>query len=131
MQSFIQKTENQMSKLAVLYLLTISAKWKYFAVLYLLTMAAIKWKYFDCSPVCTQKKLYNIFFVELILLWLFLLAVEALVRVDDALSRKDKDLLLQLLKSHDLGIRNVKDENIDFYIIHLDEARDNKMVNNF
>ncbi|CAG2216723.1 unnamed protein product [Mytilus edulis] len=56
--------------------------------------------------------------------------VEALVRVDDALSRKDKDLLLQLLKSHDLGIRNVKDENIDFYIIHLDEARDNKMNNN-
>ncbi|XP_063433642.1 ras GTPase-activating-like protein IQGAP1 [Mytilus trossulus] len=56
--------------------------------------------------------------------------VEALVRVDDALSRKDKDLLLQLLKSHDLGIHNVKDENIDFYIIHLDEARDNKMNNN-
>lgn len=56
--------------------------------------------------------------------------VHALARVDDALTKLDKNLLLQLLKSQQLGIRNVKDENLDFYVVHLQEARDNKMNNN-
>ena len=50
------------------------------------------------------------------------------MNIDEALAKQDKNLLLQLLKSQQLGIRNVKDENIDFYVVHLQEARDNKMV---
>ena len=56
--------------------------------------------------------------------------VHALANVDNALAKQDKNLLLPLLKSQSLGFRNVKDENIDFYVVHLQEARDNKRNNN-
>ena len=58
----------------------------------------------------------------------FFTAVHALANVDNALAKQDKNLLLPLLKSQSLGLRNVKDENIDFYVVHLQEARDNKRV---
>ncbi|KAK3096452.1 hypothetical protein FSP39_000292 [Pinctada imbricata] len=56
--------------------------------------------------------------------------IRALDRLNDALLKEDKELLLSALKSPSLGIRNVQDDNIDFYVISLRDARENKQNNN-
>jgi hypothetical protein len=49
-------------------------------------------------------------------------------RLNDALTKGDSSMILQMLKSPSLGIRGVKDENIQYYVQRLEEARDVKQV---
>ncbi|KAL3866731.1 hypothetical protein ACJMK2_044012 [Sinanodonta woodiana] len=46
------------------------------------------------------------------------------------LLKADKKQLLECLKSSHLGLRNVKDENVDFYMVRLQEAVEVKRINN-
>lgn len=49
-------------------------------------------------------------------------------RLNDALTKGDNAIILQILKSPSLGIRGVQDENIDYYVQRLEEVRDVKQV---
>ena len=42
--------------------------------------------------------------------------------------KEDKELLLQTLKSPSLALRNVQDDNVDYYVVGLKAARENKQV---
>lgn len=46
----------------------------------------------------------------------------------EALGKGDKGLILQILTSPSLAIRNVQDNNIDHYVQRLDELKDFKQV---
>ncbi|XP_070211492.1 ras GTPase-activating-like protein IQGAP1 isoform X2 [Littorina saxatilis] len=54
----------------------------------------------------------------------------ALEKLNDALSKGDLSLLLATLKSSALGLKDVKDENVEFYALKLIEARELKKNNN-
>lgn len=58
----------------------------------------------------------------------FLPAIEDLSKVNEALSKADKDSLLKMLKSAHLGLKNINDENIEHYMNRLQMARQLKMV---
>ena len=52
----------------------------------------------------------------------------ALDKINDALLKGDLALLLAALKSSSLGLRDVKDDNVEFYAAKLIEAREMKKV---
>lgn len=54
----------------------------------------------------------------------------ALDKVSDALLKGDLSLLLQALKSSHLGLKNIQDENIEYYAAKLAEAQELKKNNN-
>ncbi|XP_078316270.1 ras GTPase-activating-like protein IQGAP1 isoform X2 [Crassostrea virginica] len=54
----------------------------------------------------------------------------SLERLMEALGKGDKGLILQILTSPSLAIRNVQDNNIDHYVQRLDELKDFKQNNN-
>ncbi|KAK7450216.1 hypothetical protein BaRGS_00039964 [Batillaria attramentaria] len=54
----------------------------------------------------------------------------ALDKVNDALLKGDLSLLLQALKSSHLGLKNIQDENIEYYAAKLAEAQELKKNNN-
>lgn len=56
--------------------------------------------------------------------------IRALDKLNDALLKTDKDLLLKALKSKHLGLKNVNDANIDNYMIRLHEIKETKQNNN-
>nr|KAG5685671.1 hypothetical protein BaRGS_014478 [Batillaria attramentaria] len=51
-------------------------------------------------------------------------------KVNDALLKGDLSLLLQALKSSHLGLKNIQDENIEYYAAKLAEAQELKKNNN-
>ncbi|XP_056022517.1 ras GTPase-activating-like protein IQGAP1 isoform X2 [Ostrea edulis] len=57
-------------------------------------------------------------------------ATVSMERLNDALTKGDNAIILQILKSPSLGIRGVQDENIDYYVQRLEEVRDVKQNNN-
>jgi len=52
-----------------------------------------------------------------------------LTELNSALLKEDPETVLKMLKSGHLGIKNVKDENIELYMQQLKEARQVKKVN--
>ena len=58
----------------------------------------------------------------------FLSAVHCLDTINGAILKADKETILKMLKSQHLGIKNVKDENIDHYVVKLQETVDAKKV---
>ena len=56
------------------------------------------------------------------------LALHALELVNEALSSGDAKELLKVLQMPHLGLREVKDENAEFYLGRVTEARDFKKV---
>lgn len=62
---------------------------------------------------------------------LFLSIVSAFIALDKvnaALLKGDLSLLLAALKSPSLGLRDIKDDNVEFYAAKLIEAREMKKV---
>lgn len=56
------------------------------------------------------------------------LATHAISELNNALLKDDPATVLKMLKSTHLGIKNVKDENLELYIAQLQEARQVKKV---
>ncbi|XP_025077670.1 ras GTPase-activating-like protein IQGAP1 isoform X2 [Pomacea canaliculata] len=54
----------------------------------------------------------------------------ALKQVNDALLKVDFELLLAALRSSYLGLKNITDENVEYYSVKLNEAREIKKNNN-
>lgn len=54
----------------------------------------------------------------------------ALDKIDNALMKGDMTLLLAALKSHSLGLKDIQDENIEFYSAKLLEVKELKKNNN-
>jgi hypothetical protein len=55
-------------------------------------------------------------------------ATHTLNELNSALLKEDKEFILKWLKSSHLGIKNIKDENIDHYVVQLQETRQVKKV---
>lgn len=65
--------------------------------------------------------------------WLSFLytASVSLNRLNEALDKNDKALLLEALQSPHLGLRNVTADNIEFYLQKLKDMREVKKVRDF
>ena len=58
----------------------------------------------------------------------FISAAHSLDTINSAILKADKETVLKMLKSPHLGIKNVKDENVDHYVVKLEEAVEVKKV---
>ena len=82
------------------------------------------------SLVCADLFENNIvsFLVSSNIHFVFVTAVHCLDTINGAILKADKETILKMLKSQHLGIKNVKDENIDHYVVKLQETVETKMV---
>ena len=74
-----------------------------------LAVKGLRTNYLSVSPYCTAASI-------------------ALDKINAALLKGDLSLLLAALKSSSLGLRDVKDDNVEFYAQKLIEAREMKKV---
>ena len=87
------------------------ASWQREGQIYFLSLVVkgLRTNYLSVSPYCTA-------------------ASVALDKINAALLKGDLSLLLTALKSSSLGLRDVKDDNVEFYAQKLIEAREMKKV---